>query len=506
MFARVLPLFSRPAVLSATVPVTLSVAFAIALISQPLYADYAQDHPLFAAYPTAELEQSKMYDYEKFSIPVSPVDVSKKSHNFTPLDTVGDLYLHNYEIENVSTLKVYENYNVAAKQAGFTPLFSCALEACGSEDQASALGSLVAVRGDVYNNFRNPYYWVGEKEANGKKIIVAWFFGAYEQTVGVQQVIVETEPLETGLIKVDAAYAGQTTPASAEPLSADEKAKDHEMLPRYPGAKIYNHKKIDTETVKIPFAINAAEKTPLQLTGDLTKHIYTIENVSTLKVYENYKSALSSAGFNFISQCELAQCGSDEQASNLGDQVSLSNDVYNWYRKPYYLLAKKSAPTGNVFIALFIGGYESQVAVQQIILQEKSVQTGLVAVNAEGLKQQIDADGKALIYGIYFDTGKSAVKAESKPTLDVIAELLKRNPDLLLYVVGHTDDTGDGAANVTLSRQRADAVVAALANDYQVAANRLQAQGVGPYAPAGNNISDAGKQKNRRVELVKRLR
>ena len=50
-------------------------------------------------------------------------------------------------------------------------------------------------------------------------------------------------------------------------------------------------------------------------------------------------------------------------------------------------------------------------------------------------------------------------------------ELLARNKDLLLYVVGHTDDTG-----------------------------------VGPYAPAGNNTTDAGKQKNRRVELVKRLR
>ncbi len=84
--------------------------------------------------------------------------------------------------------------------------------------------------------------------------------------------------------------------------------------------------------------------------------------------------------------------------------------------------------------------------------------------------------------------------------------MLKRNPDLLLYVVGHTDDTGDGAANVNLSKQRADSVVAALEKNYQIAANRLQAQGVGPYAPAGNNTSDAGKQKNRRVELVKRLR
>jgi outer membrane protein OmpA-like peptidoglycan-associated protein len=480
-------------------------AFSAALISPSLYADYDKDHPLFAAYPNADLEQAKMYDYEKYSFPVSIADISKEPRSFTRLDAVGDLYLHNYEIENVSSLKVYENYIAAANQLNFKPLFSCELEACGSEDEAKALGSSIAVRGDVYNNYRQPYYWIGEKESPKGKIVVAWFFGAYEDQVSVQQVILESEPLETGLVKVDAAYAGSTA-APVAPLSADDKAEDNAMLPRYPGAKIYNHKKIDTETVKIPFAINATEKTPLQLTGDLTKHTYTIENVSTLKVYENYKAALTNAGFNFISRCELDQCGTEKQINDVGDQLSLAGDVYNWYRKPYYLLAKKSLPTGNVYIALFIGGYESQVGVQQVIVQEKAVQTGLVNVNADSLKQQIDAEGKALIYGIYFDTGKAEIKAESKPTLDAIAELLKRNPDLLLYVVGHTDDTGDGAANVALSKQRADSVVAALVKDYQVASNRLLAQGVGPYAPAGNNTSDAGKQKNRRVELVKRLR
>jgi outer membrane protein OmpA-like peptidoglycan-associated protein len=483
-----------------------SAALSSMLVSSLLYANYEQDHPLFSAYPSAELERAQMVDYEKFTLPVSIVDTTKKPEAFTALDLVGDVYRHQYQIENVSSLKVYENYLAAAKQAGLKPLFSCVLDACGSEAAVNALGDRLAITGNVYNNYHNPYYWIGEKASAKGKIIVAWFIGAYKDEVSVQQVIVETEPLETGLVKVDAAYAGQAATTSIEPLSEDDKAEDNALLPRYPGAKIYNHKKIDTETVKIPFAVNAIEKTPLQLTGDLTKHTYTIDNVSTLKVYENYKAALTNAGFNFISQCELEQCGNEKQVNDVGDQLSLSNNVYNWYRKPYYLLGKKSLPTGNVFVALFIGGYESQVGVQQVIVQEKAVQTGLVTVNADSLKQQIDTDGKALIYGIYFDTGKADIKSESKPTLDAIAELLKRNSDLLLYVVGHTDDTGDGAANVTLSKQRADSVVAALVNDYQVTASRLQAQGVGPYAPAGNNTSDAGKQKNRRVELVKRLR
>ena len=478
----------------------------ILLVTATTNAAFEKDHPLFSAYPNATLNRALMYDYETFHFPVSVMDPATKAATKS-LAATGDLYQHHYEIENASTIKVYENYVAAAKQLGLTENFNCALDKCGDEQQTQLLGGQLSIHGSVYNNWHNAYYWVGEKDTPKGKLVVAWFIGAYEDEVAVHQLIVEGEPLETGLIKVDAAYANQeATPTVAAPLSEEEKAKDAHLLPRYPGAKIYDHKQVDTETITIPFATNASDKTPLKLTGDLTMHTYEIENVSTLKVYENYKAALTKAGFNFISQCELETCGSSEQAKKLGSQLANSGNVYNWHSKPYYLLAKKAQANGNTYIALFIGGYENEVGLQQVILEEKAVQTGLVSVNADQLKQQIDADGKALIYGIYFDTGKADIKPESEPTLDAIAELLKRNSDLKLYVVGHTDDTGDMAANVTLSKQRADSVVAALVKDYQVATSRLVAQGVGPYAPASNNTSDAGKQKNRRVELVKRLK
>ena len=53
-----------------------------------------------------------------------------------------------------------------------------------------------------------------------------------------------------------------------------------------------------------------------------------------------------------------------------------------------------------------------------------------------------------------------------------------------------------------LSKDRAAAVVAALTNDYAIAANRLAAHGVGPLAPAATNANEDGRSKNRRVELV----
>lgn len=478
--------------------------FSLISLSQTVLA-YDEDYPMFSAYPGADREYARMVDYERISLPLSKVD-NTNPVAFTPLILVGDVYKHTYEIDNVSTLKVFENYQAAAKQAGFNPLFTCALDACGTEDQVQDLGAILSVSHNVYNSYRNPYYWIGEKTTSKGKLIAAWFVGAYDTEVNVQQVIVETEPLEINLIQVHAAYTDPNGGLTkTEALSDEEKAKDHPMLTRYPGADLRYVRKTDTETVEIPFAKNATSQTPLKLTGDLYRHLYEIDNTSTLKVYENYKAALTKGGFSFLSQCELTQCGDDKDTQKLGAKISINNNVYNSYRNPYYLLAKKTVSDRNVYVALFIGAYDTEVAVQQVILEEKSVQTGLISVNADELKQQIETDGKTLIYGIYFDTGKASIKPESKPTLDAIAELLKKNPSLLLYVVGHTDDTGSVAANLDLSRQRAKSVVDALTSGYQITANRLQAEGVGPYAPASNNTSDAGKQKNRRVELVKRL-
>ena len=478
--------------------------FPLLTLSQMTMA-YDEDYPMFSAYPGADREYARMVDYEKITLPLSKVD-NKNPVPFTPLILIGDVYKHTYEIDNVSTLKVLENYQAAAKQAGFYPLFTCALDACGTEDQVQDLGAILSVSHNVYNSYRNPYYWIGEKTTSKGKLIAAWFVGAYDTEVNVQQVIVETEPLEINLIQVNAAYTDPNGGLTkTEALSDEEKAKDHLMLTRYPGADLRYVRKTDTETVEIPFAKNATSQTPLKLTGDLYRHLYEIDNTSTLKVYENYKAALTKGGFSFLSQCELTQCGNEEDAQKLGAKVSINNNVYNSYRNPYYLLAKKTISDRNVYIALFIGAYETEVTVQQVILEEKSVQTGLITVNADELKQQIETDGKALIYGIYFDTGKASIKPESKPTLDAIGELLKKNPSLLLYVVGHTDDTGSVATNLELSKQRAKSVVDALVSGYQIVASRLQAEGVGPYAPASNNTSDAGKQKNRRVELVKRL-
>ncbi|MDH3581052.1 MAG: OmpA family protein, partial [Hyphomicrobiales bacterium] len=85
-----------------------------------------------------------------------------------------------------------------------------------------------------------------------------------------------------------------------------------------------------------------------------------------------------------------------------------------------------------------------------------------------------------------------------------IAKLLKARPKLKLFVVGHTDNQGKLAYNRTLSQRRAESVVAYLNKVHRVKNARLVPHGLGFLAPVATNRTEAGRQKNRRVELVER--
>lgn len=135
------------------------------------------------------------------------------------------------------------------------------------------------------------------------------------------------------------------------------------------------------------------------------------------------------------------------------------------------------------------------------IVREKAMAQTIVA-NAAALASDLATTGHVTVHGILFDTGKSELKPESANAVAEIAKLLKADPKLKVYVVGHTDTVGSLDANLALSKARAEAVVQALVKD-GVAAARLKSFGNGPFAPVASNATDEGKARNRRVELVK---
>ncbi len=102
---------------------------------------------------------------------------------------------------------------------------------------------------------------------------------------------------------------------------------------------------------------------------------------------------------------------------------------------------------------------------------------------------------------VLFDVDRSALKPAGTRMVDQLAEALKADPQRTVLVEGFTDSTGADAYNQTLSTERADAVrVALLAQG--IASTRVVSRGYGKANPVGSNDTAAGRQMNRRVEIV----
>ncbi len=294
-----------------------------------------------------------------------------------------------------------------------------------------------------------------------------------------------------------------------EILSAEEKdypgSKDHPVISRYPGSRIiyYSEKEFDEYSlplgpVKRKEDIRVAKKRKLE--GKVTSITYQCpSDKSNLEVYKNYEVALKKAGFKIL------YTGKGNEIKGIYSFLEEINREYigGWddpeIRPWFYLSA--SSPDEKIFVSLFIiGGPDGPRAVLSVV-EPKEMETGLIT--AEMMETQIAQTGKVVIYSIYFDFDKADIKPESKPTLEEIAKFLKKNPDLKLYVVGHTDNVGTLDYNLNLSEKRAKAVVKELVEKYGISRDRLKGFGVGPLSPVASNDTEEGKARNRRVELVK---
>jgi len=119
---------------------------------------------------------------------------------------------------------------------------------------------------------------------------------------------------------------------------------------------------------------------------------------------------------------------------------------------------------------------------------------------AISMAEALDARGRAILYGIHFDSNSAVPRPESAATLQQILALLRSRPVLGLVVEGHTDSQNTEEFNQKLSENRAKAVVEWLVKK-GIAADRLRPVGYGESRPVADNRTAEGRQKNRRVEV-----
>ncbi|HXW73696.1 MAG TPA: OmpA family protein [Steroidobacteraceae bacterium] len=101
---------------------------------------------------------------------------------------------------------------------------------------------------------------------------------------------------------------------------------------------------------------------------------------------------------------------------------------------------------------------------------------------------------------LLFDTGSATLQPASQDQLADMAAILKAYPGVKIRIGGYTDNTGDPAANLKLSQDRADSVMAELVK-LGIDPSRISAKGYGDANPIADNSTEEGRQKNRRISL-----
>ncbi|GMN11244.1 hypothetical protein MTsPCn9_20510 [Croceitalea sp. MTPC9] len=126
-----------------------------------------------------------------------------------------------------------------------------------------------------------------------------------------------------------------------------------------------------------------------------------------------------------------------------------------------------------------------------------------VAEGGVDLRRKLISEGKISTNGILFDSGSANIKPESMGIIRQIYQVLQQESSMNLKIVGHTDADGADNTNMTLSKNRAEAVKSVLVNIYNVNGSRLSTEGKGESEPVAENTSPEGKAQNRRVEFIK---
>ena len=296
--------------------------------------------------------------------------------------------------------------------------------------------------------------------------------------------------------------------------------KDHPLVSRYAGSVLQDTAQESFAAVRVPGGPGrAGAKNDLlfdkvtAIEGRVNSYFYVAPKDRTaLEVFRNYQAALQQAGFSALYACEMRECDQAWIKEWFANEVvyprkwvggggaisAISRDVR-------FASAKLNRNGSEMYLMLFVAEPNSiwqAPTVVMLVAEPAAMEGGKVVIDTQALQRGLVADGKIALYGLYFDTGKSDIKAESTPQLAEMAKLLQAYKALKVLIVGHTDNVGAVDANLALSQRRADAVVAALVARYQIDAARLRARGVANFAPVTSNAAEAGRAKNRRVELV----
>lgn len=234
--------------------------------------------------------------------------------------------------------------------------------------------------------------------------------------------------------------------------------------------------------------------------GKIWREAYPLERerkYSAIEFQRNYENAIVALGGVKVNTTQWTYPLIDAAGKAPAiDKMNYSGPVAPNFPHDTYLIR---TPDKEYWIDVSVGSFPSHGYV--VVLEKQTMKQSVKFLDATAMKQAIDEKGRVALQ-INFDLDKATIRPDAQPTLAEIGKLLETDSALKLSIDGHTDSSGDAAHNRTLSTARARSVLGALVG-LGIDPARLKSRGFGPDKPVADNATDAGRAKNRRVELVK---
>ena len=262
-----------------------------------------------------------------------------------------------------------------------------------------------------------------------------------------------------------------------------------------------------------PFANGAMETDTLE--GAVSQTVWSLEakGLTTLQILAPLRDQLASAGFTILFECETSACGGFD--FRFGTDIAAEPAMHIDLGDFRYLAAKRVGQDGPDHISLIVSR-SSTLGFLQITHVGKAraspkfdatptpdvIKTPLPTAQTTPLGEGLAKKGSVALDDLIFASGAADLEQGEYASLVALADYLRAHPDSNVALVGHTDASGGLAGNIALSRARAESVRARLLGTYAIPADQITAEGVGYLAPRDSNLSDQGRNRNRRVEVM----
>lgn len=275
------------------------------------------------------------------------------------------------------------------------------------------------------------------------------------------------------------------------------------------GSRLVSDRGSAYDSYQLPFAAfeNGAVRTRT-VEGRVDRQSWRVESavITTLQMLDPLRQQLDAAGFQTVFECEAQVCGGFD--FRFGIEVIPAPDMYVDIRDYRFLAAEKDGQAISLIVSRSrTAGYVQIIQVSPAerpsleIAADPSTEPPVDEEQSE-LAEQLVASGHFVLSDLTFQTGTAQLSEASYASLRTLAAFMQDNPAATVVLVGHTDATGDLEPNIELSKRRAGAVRQRLIETFDIAAERVRAEGMGYLSPRASNLTDEGRTQNRRVEVI----